>query len=81
MNNMTTWRKLAEEEFRFNRETWDDVIYSTIPDHRYDVEFDGGFGADKGEFFMFWTLENVYFAHYYDGEESVYSMPRNPPDE
>ena len=78
---MTTWRILAEDEFRLNRESWGDVIYSTIPDDMFDVEFNGGYGCENGEFFMFWTPKNVYYAHYYDGQESVHSAPRNPPDD
>jgi hypothetical protein len=75
---MTTWRKLFEDE----RGLDDTPVVAVAPEGiDLDREFDGGYGGSEGEPVLIWTEARVYFPVVYDGAEWMGSAPRNPTDE
>ena len=75
---MTTWKKEIYKKMKGNRETWDDVVSSTISKKELNVKFDDGYGCEEGIPFTIWTKKNVYFPACYDGSEWCASVSRNP---
>ena len=76
----TNWRELLIGELEGNKESWDDVIYTTLSEGQLSTNFDNGFGGEEGCPFTLWTRKRVYFPVCYDGSESVASVPRDPCD-
>jgi hypothetical protein len=75
---MTTWKKLIEQEFDGNGESWEDVESNTLSVEEITKEFSDGFGGTEGTPFTLWTKKRVYFPVQYDGSEWVGSVSRNP---
>ena len=73
----TTLRELIREEIDAQKETWDDVITSTIRDDQLDVSF-SAIGGDEGSPFTVWTSRRVYFLVHSSGCPGCESVPRHP---
>ena len=75
---MISWRKSITETMTKNLDGWSNVVHCTLTDEQLDLEFDDGYGREKGEAFTLWTKDYVYFPICYDGAEWAGSAPRNP---
>ncbi len=75
---MTTWRKEISAVFEANKDTWDNVVETTLSSNDLDLEFDSGYGRPEGKPVTLWTKDRVYYPIVYDGSEWVSSAPRNP---
>lgn len=64
-----------------NKDSWDNIVYSSFINDELDELFDNGYGAEAGIPFTLWTKEYVYFPICYDGAEWAGSAPRNPNNE
>ena len=67
----TTWRKEIEP-YR------DYIVFSTLTNEEWDVEFDSGYGGTEGKPFLAWSNNYVYFPVCYDGSEWIERVPRGP---
>lgn len=74
----TNWKELIQHEMNKRKETFDDVVSSTLTEEELLKEFDCGFGGSEGVPFTLWTTNRVYFPAVYDGSEWVESVSRNP---
>ncbi len=74
----TNWKELIQHEMNKRKETFDDVVSSTLTEEELLKEFDCGFGGSEGVPFTLWTTNRVYFPAVYDGAEWVESVSRNP---
>lgn len=74
---MVTWRQLIEDELEdFPGEQ---IIAAAPGQSALDVQFDNSYGLTEGSPFTAWTQTRVLFpVVYYDGAESVGSVPRDP---
>jgi hypothetical protein len=77
---MATWRELITLTMQDNNDSFDNVVAHTFNEDELDVEFDDGYGLERGIPFTLWTNEFVYFPITYDGSETAGSAPRNPCD-
>lgn len=77
----TTWRKKITANMIVNKDSWDNLIYSSLSNRELDEEFYAGYGIEEGQPFTLWTTERVYFPVCYDGAEWAGSVPRNPCEE
>jgi hypothetical protein len=75
---MSNWKELIQHEMNIQKETFEDVVSSTLTEEELLKEFDGGFGCSEGEPFTLWTTNRVYFPVVYDGAEWCASVSRNP---
>ncbi len=74
----TNWKELIQHEMNKRKETFDDVVSSTLTEEKLLKEFYCGFGGSEGAPFTLWTTNRVYFPAVYDGSEWVESVSRNP---
>lgn len=75
-----SWRSLLNEALEWREDEWCDIEHITLTDAELDELFDAdNYGAGiQGKPITAWTENWVYFAHSYDGKESIRSVPRNP---
>jgi hypothetical protein len=78
MTELTNWKELISFEMKYNNESFDDVVFTTLSEEDLLKKFDSGYGMPEGCPFTLWTKNRVYFPVTYDGAESVQSVPRNP---
>lgn len=57
-----------------------ELINCTLTPEEMQVEFDSGYGLAKGQPFLAWSRNFVFFPSEYDGSEWVSAAPRNPGD-
>ena len=74
----TNWKELIQHEMKKQKETFENVVSSTLTEKELLKEFDDGFGGSEGLPFTLWTTNRVYFPVVYDGAEWVASVSRNP---
>jgi len=74
----TTWKKELSKAFQENGDSWDNVEHNTMSEEEMDKEFDPCYGFKKGIPFTVWTKDYVYFPVFYDGDEWVGKVSRNP---
>jgi len=75
---MSNWKELIQHEMNIQKETFEDVVSSTLTEEELLKEFYDGFGCSEGEPFTLWTTNRVYFPVVYDGAEWAKSVSRNP---
>ena len=74
----TNWKELIQYGMNKHKETFDDVVSSTLTEEELLKEFYCGYGCSEGAPFTLWTTNRVYFPAVYDGAEWVESVSRNP---
>jgi hypothetical protein len=74
----TNWKELIQHEMKKHKETFDDVVSSTLTEEELLKEFDDGYGCSEGTPFTLWTHKRTYFPGVYDGREWCASVSRNP---
>ena len=75
---MRSWKVMISLEMKDFKDSWDNVVSSTMTDQESLEEFDTGYGGTNGCSFTVWTKDRVYFPVCYDGAEWVGSVSRNP---
>ncbi|MGJ0625728.1 hypothetical protein [Xenorhabdus bovienii] len=75
---MATWRELLEHEMKTHNENLSFIESNTLTEEQMDIEFDNGYGTEKGIPFSAWTQQRIYFPCCYDGSEWVGSVSRHP---
>lgn len=78
---MSTWKSLIQREMDHQKESWADVVHTSLTEEELNREFDSGYGSPEGCPFLLWTKTRVYFPVQYDGSEWCESVPRKPCDE
>lgn len=74
-----SWRSLLIEALEWREDEWCDIEHVTLSEAELDELFDAdSYVTNKGRPITAWTKNWVYFAHSYDGKESIRSVPRNP---
>ena len=76
-----TYKSLLEQAMFFQRETLDDISFSTLSKEMLKKEVETHLGAYEIQAFTVWSANRVYFPVTYDGAGWVESAPRNPCDE
>ncbi len=78
-SKMTNWFALISEEMMLYKESFSDVVSSTLQEKDLFNEFEVGFGpSPSGVEFTVWTRNRVYFPLIDQGLEGVGSVSRNP---
>ena len=76
---MTTWRKLLEEEFQIQNDSWKNIVMMAPSDGKWlDYYFDNDSNVIEGVPFTVWTKNRVYFPLSFDGSEWVGSVSKIP---
>ena len=76
--SITTWRKEITRVMIENEDKDINNYICTLTEAELDVEFDAGYGGEKGLPFTLWTTLHVYFPICYDGSEWCGAVARNP---
>ncbi len=71
---MNSWADMLNDQL----EAFEEIIFCTLSDEQMKVEFDDGYGIEKGVPFTAWSEDRVFFPICYDGSEWVGSAPRCP---
>lgn len=72
-----SWKIGIEECFQENGDSWDNLVYSTLPIEGLAQTFDDCAGTEEGFPFIVWTKEFIYFPITCDGAEWVDYLPLN----
>ena len=64
---MVTWKNLISQVMDHFNESFDDVESCTLNDEELNIEFNDGYGVEKGKQFTIWTKNRVYFPVCYRG--------------
>ena len=76
---MTTWRKLLEEEFQIQNDSWKNIVMMAPSDGKWlDYYFDNDSNVIEGVPFTVWTKNRVYFPLSFEGPEWVGSVSKIP---
>ena len=86
-NARVTWRDHLVQTMKYNNETMDDVVASTMPPHLLDFVFPNSYGSwhilehENATSWFVWTANYVYAPDEYDSKPVLNSYPRNPPQD